>query len=365
MKNKLLEDYIVYVDDDIYYAHWKLYRNKKILVVLDKTEHFQGILTISDFNKTYFDDKYENVGEICNCKCKYLVNDGMELERARSLFADYHTINHIPVIDENGILIDIISREQAFWKQYYNEEKLPRMHYAYCMYMAALEAKTLGYKKISVIEFGVAGGQGLMNCEFHAKAISKLMGVDIEIYGFDRGIGLPNENREYKDMVHLFHGGDYKMDQGKLEEKLAISKLVIGEIAETTKNFFDKYNPATIGCVLVDVDYYSSTLPILDFLQMEDIRFLPRIYTYWDDISPEYEFQGEALAIHEFNLKNEKVKISPEGQYYQNYRQRTKICHKFTHPKYNEASDVYIGRGSLRQDSPFFYHELPLCTRQI
>ena len=44
MKNKLLEDYIVYVDDDIYYAHWKLYRNKKILVVLDKTEHFQGIL---------------------------------------------------------------------------------------------------------------------------------------------------------------------------------------------------------------------------------------------------------------------------------------------------------------------------------
>lgn len=365
MINGLWEDYIVYLEDDIYFAHWKLYRNKKILVVLDHKDYFKGILTISDFNKTYFNDSYRKVEEIYNSTCKYLVDDGMALEHARSLFVDYHSINHIPVIDENGMLTDIISREQAFWKKYYNDEKLPRMHYAYCIYMAALEAKTLGYKKISIIEFGVAGGQGLMNCEFHAKAVSRLMNIDIEIYGFDRGIGLPTENKEYKDMVHLFHGGDYKMDQDKLQRKIAMSQLVIGEIAETTQNFFEKYNPATIGCVLVDVDYYSSTLPILDFLKMEDTRFLPRIYTYWDDISPEYEFQGEALAIREFNSKNELIKISPEEEFYQNYRQKIKICHKFTHPKYNDASDVYVGIGSLQQDAPFFYHDLPLNARQI
>ena len=151
------------MDDNIYYAHWKLYKNKSILVVLDRDDCFKGVLTFSDFNKTYFNEKYKLVEEIYNSKCKFLVDDSMTLENARSIFIDYHTKKHIPIIDKNGMLVDIISREQAFWKQYYNEERLPRMHYAYCMYMAALEAKTLGYKKISVIEFGVAGGQGLMN----------------------------------------------------------------------------------------------------------------------------------------------------------------------------------------------------------
>ena len=37
-------------------------------------------------------------------------------------------------------------------------DEIERPNYAYCMYNAAILAKQLGYSKISVIEFGVAGG---------------------------------------------------------------------------------------------------------------------------------------------------------------------------------------------------------------
>lgn len=365
MKNKWLEDYTIKPSDDVYYAHWKLYKNKALLAVLDENDIFKGVVSISDLNKTYNNDDLKTVEQIYNPNCKYIKSGETALDKSRSIFVDFKNINHIPVVDESGQLVDIISREQAFWKMYFEQEKLPRMHYAYCIYMAALEARTLGYKSISVLEFGVAGGNGLLNCEFHAKAVSQLMGVDIQIYGFDSGKGLPLTNSGYKDMIHLFHGGDYKMDIEKLKTRLEKAQLVLGDIKDTTQTFINEYNPSPIGCMLVDVDYYSSSLPILEFLKQKDSAFLPRIYMYWDDISPEYEFQGENLAIHEFNQANENIKISPEKEYYQNYRQKIKICHKFSHERYNAPSDVYVGIGSFRHESPFFFHELPLQAKKI
>ena len=362
--SRWLGDYTVSINDSVYFAHWKLYRSKAILAVLDD-ERFVGVITISDLARSYWNDELRTAADICNRNCRYITDDGDVIAKARNIFADFRNINHIPVIDSERRLVDIISREQAFWKQYYDMEKLPRMHYAYCMYMAALEASTLGYKSISVIEFGVAGGNGLLNCEFHARALSRLFGIDIEIYGFDLGRGLPMENAGYKDMVHVFHGGDYKMNEELLRQRLDKSVLVLGDIGQTTGDFIEKYSPAPIGAVLVDVDYYSSSKPVLEFLRGKDEAFLPRIYTYWDDISPEYEFSGENLAIHEFNCENELVKISPEREYYQNYRRKIKICHKFSHPRYNDHSDVYIGQGSLRHDKPFFFHELPMQGKQI
>ena len=46
---------------------------------------------------------------------------------------------------------------------------LDRMHYGYCVYNAAILAKKLGYQRISVLEFGVAGGKGLVNLEYHVE----------------------------------------------------------------------------------------------------------------------------------------------------------------------------------------------------
>ena len=49
-----------------------------------------------------------------------------------------------------------------------------RPWYAWCMYYAAIEAKTIGYKAITAIEFGVASGSGLVCLCRHREEIEKL-----------------------------------------------------------------------------------------------------------------------------------------------------------------------------------------------
>lgn len=339
-----LEDYVIDCNDDIYKACWKLHKNGRILICMDNDGKFRGVITFSDLKKTYYNSNLKYAGDICNCNCKYVIYNENYLIFARNIFIDFTFINDIPVIDKDNNLLEIVSREQAMWMKYYQESKLPRMHYAYCIYSAALEARKLGYKKFSVLEFGVAGGNGLRNCEFHAEAISRLLDVEIEIYGFDWTNGLPIKNLGYKDMVNIWPGGSFKMDVDLLKQRLKSAKLVLGDIHETTKTFINDYEPAPIGCMLIDVDYYSSTKPILKFIDNEDKFFLPRVSMYFDDIITDYEFQGEQLAICEFNRLYDKYKISPEkSSIIPYFRGNVKLLHRFTHGKYNEHTGVFYG----------------------
>ena len=68
---------------------------------------------------------------------------------------------------------------------------VPRPHYAHCVLGAADLARRLGIPRISVLEFGVAGGKGLLCLESHAREATRATGVAIEVYGFDTGSGLP------------------------------------------------------------------------------------------------------------------------------------------------------------------------------
>ena len=52
-------------------------------------------------------------------------------------------------------------------------------------------ASTLGVKRISVIEMGVAGGNGLVSLERVSEKSEDIFGVGIDVYGFDSGCGLP------------------------------------------------------------------------------------------------------------------------------------------------------------------------------
>ncbi len=61
------------------------------------------------------------------------------------------------------------------YKQRMSIYAVERPHYAFCVYKAATLAKKLGYERVSVVEFGVAGGNGLMNLEYHAQNIQKLV----------------------------------------------------------------------------------------------------------------------------------------------------------------------------------------------
>ena len=49
-----------------------------------------------------------------------------------------------------------------------------RPHYETILLESVLEAKKLGYKKVSVLELGVAGGNGIIALEKYKKRIEKI-----------------------------------------------------------------------------------------------------------------------------------------------------------------------------------------------
>ncbi len=181
----------------------------------------------------------------------------------------------------------------------------PRPHYAYCLFQAARLAKSLKVPKISALEFGVAGGNGLVELERLADKVERECGVEIEIYGFDNGVGLPKP-ADYRDLPYVWRSGFYKMDVGALRARLRRSELVLGDVAETAGAFFQHHAAAPIGAVFIDVDYYSSTRDALKIFDGADSQLLPRVFCYFDDvISSDSTFfsdhVGELLAIKEYN----------------------------------------------------------------
>ena len=224
-----------------------------------------------------------------------------------------------------------------------NMHALKRMQYAYICFHAAKLGKRLGYKKISVIEYGVAGGQGLLLLEEHVKEIEKYFNIEIDIYGFDSGEGLP-EPVDYRDLPYHWKKGFYSMKKNDLQNKLKKAKLVFGNINETSKNFFSKFNPAPIGAVIHDFDFYSSTKIALSMMNNNSNFFLPRVFSYFDDtIGSELElyndYTGERLAINEFNETNDNIKICEpyhlRASKTEIWHHQIWICHFFKHDKYN------------------------------
>tara|TARA_R110001599_G_scaffold184839_3_gene378983 strand:- start:10299 stop:11111 length:813 start_codon:yes stop_codon:yes gene_type:complete len=217
-----------------------------------------------------------------------------------------------------------------------------RPQYAYCMVEAALLARDHGIKKISAIEFGVAGGNGLVNIEAHAREIHRELGVEFEIYGFDSGEGMP-ASTDYRDVLYYWPQGSYKMDQATLERRLTASKLILGDVRETTKTFIKDYGPAPIGCVFFDLDYYSSTLPAFQVFDAPSERHLPRVACHFDDVSATNKFIGELCAVKAFNAAHDTMKIAQHHMLAELRRipmpwnHEIYYFHNFSHPRYNEC----------------------------
>ena len=218
-------------------------------------------------------------------------------------------------------------------------------HYGYCLYNGALLAKKLGYSGISVLEFGVAGGRGLLNLEYHAKHIRKLLSINIDIYGFDTGKGLP-EPLDYRDLPYHWRKSYYKMDVQKLQEKLKTAKLVLGDVRETAETFLKEYNPHPIGAILFDLDFYSSTAAALRIFEGDEKYFLPRLFCYFDDVTGSEielynDYTGTRLAINEFNHTHKKKKLA-KAYHLLNQKavdywyHKIWIFHNFQHNKYND-----------------------------
>ena len=223
-----------------------------------------------------------------------------------------------------------------------------RPHYGHCIYEAAKLAARLKYPAISVVEFGCGGGNGLLNAEMHINEVEKLFPVSIQLYGFDNAAGLPPA-ADYRDYPYYFRPGQFRMDLDALRRRLKRAKLVLGNVAETRKSFFKEYNPAPIGAIFHDLDYYTSTREALQIFEVDSRHFVPRTFMYFDDITGDNtwlpnEYTGELFAINEFNKASETRKIVLNRAMRSHYRdkrwaEQIFVYHDFGHPHYN----VFVG----------------------
>lgn len=224
-------------------------------------------------------------------------------------------------------------------------DAIQRAPYAYGIYKAALQAKSLNIPRITAIEFGVAGGNGLLAMEHIADEIERELGVTVSIYGFDIVEGLPMP-RDYRDLPYAWSEGSYKMDESSLRARLRRSTLILGDVRDTVPEFFDKNHSPPIGFISFDLDYYSSTKEALRIFEHQTQQYLPRVLCYFDDTlghDDEYHFDevGELLAIKEFNARHEQVKLGKiNGLRYKRcipdqWNEGFFVCHFFNNPLYN------------------------------
>jgi hypothetical protein len=181
--------------------------------------------------------------------------------------------------------------------------------------IGAIQAKKLGLPRIRALEFGVASGNGLRCLSRAAGIISRRLELEIEVVGFDSGSGL-FAPKDFRDHPEIWSAGQYDMgDPEPLKRDIAPNgRLVLGDIAQTVHTLDDDATP--IGFVSVDVDYYSSTVPILAYFEtVEATRILPATPFFFDDVIVNWSYSdlaGEQLAIAEFNARSALRKIEPK-----------------------------------------------------
>ncbi len=178
---------------------------------------------------------------------------------------------------------------------------------------AAEQAQRQKVPEIAAIEFGVAGGGGLVVMQQDAAAVERETGVRIRVYGFDMGpAGLPAFCGDHRDHPDIWQPGDYPMDVAKLKSRLTErTTLVLGNLRDTVPSFGEQHKPPPIGFVSVDVDLYSSSADALRLFRSPGVSTLWHVPMYFDDIEFlfNHRWGGELLAIEEFNARHEDFKI--------------------------------------------------------
>jgi len=219
-----------------------------------------------------------------------------------------------------------------------------RPGYAYCTYYAADLAKRLGKKRISVLELGVAGGNGLLQLERRALATEEALSIKVDVFGFDTGEGLPPPT-DCRDLPYIWQPGFFKMEPNALRKRLSKAELVLGDVGHTLRDFLQAQDQASVGAVMIDVDYYSSTTSALTAIRDCADKMLPRSFLYFDDVVGDVhslynEFTGELGAINDFNAKNGDMKIAAAAHLahmaaLEPWMSQVYVLHAFRHPLYN------------------------------
>ena len=228
-----------------------------------------------------------------------------------------------------------------------------RPNYTWSVLHAASIAARTGRSRVSVLEFGVAGGNGLVALERAADAAEEKLGIGIDVYGFDTGTGLPPP-RDHRDAPFLMDSGDFPMDQALLRSRLSRAELVLGDVCETIPGFLAA-DHAAIGFIAFDLDYYSSTRDALTILRGDVRRLMPRVLCYFDDTHgyPWGDFNGARLAIAEYNAMSAERKLAqihglhyllPDSERALRWPEAMYVAHAFDHPRYAEPEGTELTR---------------------
>jgi hypothetical protein len=176
-----------------------------------------------------------------------------------------------------------------------------RQQYAFSLLKTAELARAQGLKS------------GLMNICNISRKITKITGIEFQIFGFDSGCGMPPP-RDHRDHPEVFSEGSFPLiDRTALVRALPHNaRLILGDIQKTLPHFMAGLTASSpLGFVVIDVDYYSSAKDCLNIFLGEADNYLPCTLVYLDDIGFESAnpWTGELLAIREFNEENEMRKI--------------------------------------------------------
>jgi hypothetical protein len=218
-----------------------------------------------------------------------------------------------------------------------------RPQYLWPLIHAAHVARSLGIPRIAALEFGVAGGNGLLAMERAAATVTELSGTEVEIYGFDTGSGMP-EPTDPRDAPFLIEPSYFDMDEAALRARLTSAQLVIGPVGETVPQW-SLGEHAPVGFIAFDLDYYSSTVQAFGVLEGEVDKMLPRVPCYFDDTFGYgwTEFMGVHAAIAEFNESHDNRKLGkihglrfelPRAEFQEQWHEKMYVFHQFDHPRY-------------------------------
>lgn len=189
-----------------------------------------------------------------------------------------------------------------------------RPQYAFPILRAADLAREWGYRRLTLLEFGVASGAGLLNICSIARSVTEITGIEFRIVGFDTGTGMPAP-LDYRDLPEIYAAGDYPMDVARLRASLPENcELILGPIAETVPDFLTTVDAGSpIGFASIDVDYYSSAKDALTVFTGAPDKYLPLVPVYLDDVGDitVNPWVGEWRAVNEFNEEHDLRKFAP------------------------------------------------------
>jgi hypothetical protein len=240
-----------------------------------------------------------------------------------------------------------------------------RPHYLWGSLVGARAAIALGIDRVTAIEFGVAGGNGLLALEKAAAITARLTGVAVEPIGFDTGGGMPAPV-DHRDLPWVIKEGFFPMDEAALRRRLSSAKLVLGPVAQTVPEWAAVEHPP-IAFIAFDLDYYSSTVEAFQIFNGSARGLLPRVACYFDDVLGYgwSDFNGERAAIADFNASHDQRKIGkihglryelPRSQLALGWPDQMYIAHLFDHPDYSTPEST--PEGPLAE-AWFAAHRLP------